>query len=312
MEIDFDSEVLILDGGLATELERRGYDISGPLWSAKLLLDAPEAVEQLHFDYFAAGAQCVTSASYQASYEGFATAGLNTEETTLLLQLSVALAQAARDRFEKQGPADSGAVTVPDGRNRYVAASVGPYGATLHDGSEFRGNYGISTAELRHFHSARFEILAASGADLLACETIPSLDECRALLELLMDHSETLAWLSFTSPDGIHTSQGEPLVDCARLVDNVANVIAIGVNCVHPSVVATAIAELSRGTEKSIVVYPNAGERWDAGSRQWRGRADGARLSDLVPAWVEAGARLIGGCCRTGPADIAALAQALH
>ena len=308
--MDINSEVVILDGGLATELERRGHDISGPLWSAKLLFDAPEAVEQLHFDYFAAGARCVTSASYQASYEGFARTGLSAEATTMLLRLSVALANNARDRIETRGSSDSGVVAGAGGR-RYVAASVGPYGATLHDGSEFRGNYGISIDELREFHAARFEILATSGADVLACETIPSLDEGRALLDLLTDHSEAEAWLSFTSPDGVHTSQGEPLADCARAVDNVDNVIAVGVDCVHPRVVATAIAELSRGTEKPIVVYPNAGEVWDAGSREWRGRPAGARLADQALAWAEAGARLIGGCCRTGPADIAAVAKAL-
>ena len=307
--MDFNSDVVILDGGLATELEKRGHDISGPLWSAKLLFEAPEAVEQLHFDYFAAGAQCVTSASYQASYEGFASTGLSAEETTMLLRLSVALANNARERIEARAASDSGAVT--DSARRYVAASVGPYGATLHDGSEFRGNYGMSIDELREFHAARFEILATSGADVLACETIPSLDEGRALVDLLADHSEAQAWLSFTSPDGVHTSQGEPLADCARAVDNVDNVIAVGVNCVHPRVVATAITELSRGTEKPIVVYPNAGEVWDAGLREWRGRPDGSRLSDLAPAWVEAGARLIGGCCRTGPGDIAALARAI-
>ena len=308
--MDINSRVLILDGGVATELERRGYDISGPLWSAKLLVDAPEAVEQLHFDYFAAGAHCVTSASYQASYEGFARTGLSAEETTMLLRLSVALAKNARDRIEARGREDSDAGTGPAGA-RYVAASVGPYGATLHDGSEFRGNYGMSIAKLREFHAARFEILATSGADLLACETIPSLDEGRALLDLLAEDGETEAWLSFTSPDGIHTSQGERLVECARAVDSIDNVIAVGVNCVHPRVVGTAIAELSRGTGKPIVVYPNAGERWDADLRQWRGRSNGARLADLAPAWVDAGARLIGGCCRTGPDDISALARAI-
>ena len=311
MRMDINSDVVILDGGLATELERRGHDISGPLWSAKLLLDAPEAVEQLHFDYFAAGAQCVTSASYQASYEGFARTGLSVEDTTRLLRLSVALANNARDRFEDRGAFDSGSLIVLPGRKRYVAASVGPYGATLHDGSEFRGNYRMSIAELREFHSARFEILATSGADLVACETIPSLDEGRALLDLLADHSEAQAWLSFTSPDGVHTSQGEPLVDCARAVDKVDNVIAVGVNCVHPRVVATAIAEFSRGTEKPVVVYPNAGEVWDATSREWRGSPDGTRLADLAPGWVDVGARLIGGCCRTGPRDISALARTI-
>ncbi|HYN81526.1 MAG TPA: homocysteine S-methyltransferase [Gemmatimonadaceae bacterium] len=311
MDTDFDSDILILDGGLATELEKRGYDISGPLWSAQLLLDAPDAIEQLHYDYFASGAQCVTSASYQASYGGFASLGFTPEETTLVLQRSVALARSARDRFEKDQARDSNASIKADGKKRYVAASVGPYGATLHDGSEYHGNYGLSVSDLKAFHAPRFSVLADSGADVLACETIPSLDEARALLDLLGYHGHTQAWLSFTSPDGVHTSHGEPLADCARAADSVKSVFAVGVNCVHPRVVTTAIRELARGTEKPIVVYPNSGEQWDAGSRQWRGAPHGSRLADLAPAWVDAGARFIGGCCRTGPADTAALARAM-
>jgi homocysteine S-methyltransferase len=245
----------------------------------------------------------VTSASYQASYEGFSSAGLTKEETTSLLQRSVALAKNARERWDAEHRGQSGA--------RYVAASVGPYGAMLHDGSEYHGNYGLSVVELTEFHAARFEVLSESGADLLACETIPSLDEGLALLDLLSDSGKTHAWLSFTSPDGVHTSHGEPLVECARAANGVDDVIAVGVNCIHPRVVANAIAELSRGTAKPIVVYPNSGETWDTHSAKWLGAAHGARLADLAPAWVDAGARFIGGCCRTGPADIAALAAAI-
>lgn len=311
MDTDFDSDILILDGGLATELETRGYDISGPLWSARLLLDAPDAIEQLHYDYFAAGARCVTSASYQASYGGFASLGFTPEETTLLLQRSVALVESARDRCEADTPTTLNTRITAHAQKRYVAASVGPYGATLHDGSEYHGNYGLSVSDLKAFHAPRLSVLAESGADLLACETIPSIDEARALLDLLGYHGHTQAWLSFTSPDGIHTSHGEPLADCARAADSVESLLAVGVNCVHPRVVATAIKELSRGTEKPIVVYPNSGEQWDARSGQWRGAPHGSRLADLAPAWVDAGARFIGGCCRTGPADIATLARAL-
>ena len=311
MHLESLTEILILDGGLATELERRGHDISGPLWSARLLLDAPGVIEQLHYDYFTAGARCVTSASYQASYEGFAKLGLAAEETTFLLQRSVALAQSARERCAADDRQDSQAGVTAKGRKRYVAASVGPYGATRHDGSEYHGNYGLSARELRAFHAARFDVLAESGADLLACETIPSLDEGRALLDLLDDRGDTQAWLSFTSPDGVHTSHGERLTDCAHAADRVESVIAVGVNCVHPRVVATAVKELTRGTDKPIVVYPNSGEQWDARSGQWRGRPHGSHLADLAPAWVAAGAGLVGGCCRTGPADIGALALAI-
>jgi homocysteine S-methyltransferase len=294
-----DDDLLTLDGGLATELEHRGHDVSGPLWSAQLLRTAPQAIEQVHYDYFAAGARCAISASYQASYEGFARLGLAADETTALLRSSVELARSARTRYRQDHPAEV--------RPLYVAASVGPYGALSHDGAEYRGDYGLSVEQLIRFHEPRFRVLANSGADFLACETIPVLDEALALAALLERHPETNAWVSFTSRDGIHTSHGEPLTECARRLDGVRNVFAIGVNCVKPRVVDDAIRALRAGTGKPIVIYPNSGEEWDAGTRGWHGSWDHESLSVLAPRWVSAGARLIGGCCRTGPRDIAAL-----
>jgi len=311
MAFQLSNETLILDGGFATELERRGHDVSGHLWSAQLLLDAPDSIEQLHYDYFAAGADCVISGSYQASYEGFAALGLTGDEVTSLLRRSVTLAQIARTRYEEDVTQNSAGLLRSSNRRRYVAASVGPYGATLHDGSEYHGNYGLTTRELREFHAARFAVLAESGADLLACETLPSLDEARALTDLLREHAAIDAWLSFTSPDGVHTAYGEPLIDCARLLDAIPNIVAVGVNCVDPRVVSIAIEQFASGTEKPIVVYPNSGEKWDPSAREWRGTPHAADLADLAPLWVEQGARLIGGCCRTGPREIAAIAAAI-
>ncbi len=296
---------IVLDGGLATELETRGYDVSGPLWSARLLLDAPEAIEQLHADYFAAGASCATTASYQASYQGFSAAGVSEDQTTALLGRSVSLARAARELIA--GGAGRGAPRV----SRYVAASVGPFGASRHDGSEYHGDYGLTVTDLVAFHERRFHVLADSGADVLACETIPSLDEVRALAQLLRDRPSVEAWVSCTSRDGLNTAHGEPLSDVARLLDDVPNVVAVGVNCVHPAVVLKAIRELRRHTDKAIIVYPNDGSRWNAKRRAWEG-VPGDRIEELAPAWVEAGARLVGGCCRIGPSRIAALASALR
>jgi homocysteine S-methyltransferase len=301
--MELEDEVLILDGGLATALESRGYDVSGPLWSANLLRTHPEAIEQLHYDYFAAGARCVISASYQASYEGFAAQGVGPDETTALLRRSVTLARSARDRFHRDHP--------QYGRSLYVAASIGPYGAISHDGAEYRGDYGLSVEQLVVFHARRFGILAASGADVLACETIPLLDEARALGTLLARHPESRAWMSFTSADGSRTSHGESLTECARLLDDVPNVIAIGVNCVRPAVVDAAIRALRAGTDKPIVVYPNSGETWDGRSHDWHGSPQRESLADLASQWVDAGARIIGGCCRTGPRDITALSRAV-
>jgi homocysteine S-methyltransferase len=299
----FADELRILDGGLATELERRGHDVSSRLWSASVLRTAPEAIEQVHYDYFAAGAQVAITASYQASYEGFASIGLDANATTVLLRRSVELAQSARARYRRDHPADR--------RPLYVAASVGPYGAISHDGAEYRGDYGLTVSQLVEFHARRFGVLATSGADILACETIPVLDEALALVTLLERHPDSCAWMSFTSADGRHTSHGEPLVECARLLDRVPNVIAIGVNCVRPEVVGDAIQEFSAGTDKAIVVYPNSGEQWDGQTHRWHGTWENDSLAALAPAWICAGARMVGGCCRIGPRDIVALGKAL-
>jgi homocysteine S-methyltransferase len=260
-------------------------------------------IEQLHYDYFAAGARCAISASYQASYEGYAARGLDADETTALLRCSVELAQSARARYRRDHPADR--------RQLYVAASVGPYGAISHDGAEYRGDYGLSVEQLITFHARRFGVLATSCADFLACETIPVLDEALALATLLAQHPDALAWMSFTSSDGIHTAHGESLTECARLLDRVPNVIAIGVNCVRPEVVGDAIRALRAGTGKAIVVYPNSGEQWDGKSRSWHGSWNHDSLAALAPQWVSAGAHVIGGCCRIGPREIAALDEAL-
>jgi len=298
-----DDGLMVLDGGLATELERRGLDISGTLWSARVLQSAPDAIEQLHYDYFAAGARCAISASYQASYEGFAAHGLGVDEATALLRRSVELACAARTRYRSEHPADR--------RKLYVAASVGPYGAISHDGAEYRGDYALSVDQLTAFHARRFRVLAGAGADVLACETLPALDEALALATLLAEHPQSRAWMSFTSPDGIHTSRGEPLTGCAQRLDHVPNLVAIGVNCVRPEIVEEAIRALRAGTDKAIVVYPNSGECWDAQSHAWHGAWDRGSLAALAPRWVAAGARMIGGCCRVGPGEISALHAAL-
>jgi homocysteine S-methyltransferase len=299
----FHGSTWILDGALATELEARGCDISGTLWSARVLCEQPGAIEALHYDYYAAGAQVAITASYQASYEGFAAIGIGADETTRLLRLSVELARNARERYRRDHPADR--------RRLLVAASVGPYGAISHDGAEYRGDYGLTVGELESFHARRFGVLATAGADLLACETIPLLDEARAYARLLAERPGTRAWLSFTSPDGERTSHGESLEDCGRLADSTPGVVAVGVNCVKPEAVTGAIRSLRAGTGKPIVVYPNSGERWNAGDESWHGTAGPEGLAALAPGWIAEGARLVGGCCRVGPGQIAALSAAL-
>ena len=284
----------VIDGGVATELSRQGLDLSDGLWSARVLIEAPTAVEQVHTDYFLAGADIAITASYQASYEGFAKRGLSAEQTSILLHRSVELAQAARRRVLRDEPSMV--------RELLVAASVGPYGAMLHDGSEYTGDYGVDERALVDFHRARFTALADAGADLLACETIPSRIEAAALVRLLGERPDAKAWITFSCRDGRHTSAGDSIADCARWLDEVPQVITIGVNCVAPELVESLIRELTTGTSKPIAVYPNSGETWDAVGQCWVGTAD--RFTAYVPRWLSAGASWVGGCCRTTPDDI--------
>jgi homocysteine S-methyltransferase len=298
-----DGGSLILDGGLATELESRGFDLNHPLWSARLLREAPEAIAAVHRAYLEAGADCIVSASYQATLDGFQREGLSRSAATGLLLLSVRLATDARDAFW----ADAANRT---GRKRpLVAASVGPYGAARADGSEYTGAYDRDEAGLRSFHRDRFELLAASGADLLACETIPSAAEARALASLLAE-STAAAWLSFSCRDGLRISNGTPLADCARFLAPLPQVVALGVNCTSPDFVPSLVASLAEVTSKPIVAYPNSGERYWAATKTWSGDAS-TDWGDRGRAWHRAGARLIGGCCRTGPTHVRALRAGL-
>jgi homocysteine S-methyltransferase len=291
--------VAILDGGLATELERRGLDLKDPLWSAKILVESPVEIEAVHYDYFRAGADVGTSASYQATFGGFAARGIGPEESERLLRLSVELVDRARERFWSDSANRS------DRIRPLVAASVGCYGAPLHDGSEYRGDYGLSRKELMDFHRSRLRVLADAGADVLAFETIPSKLEAEALVALLEElPSAPPAWVSFSCRNGFEVCHGEPLAECWAVGDASEAVVALGINCTSPRFVSGLLQSARGATGKLLAVYPNSGEIWDAGNQNWIPGVRSAPIEELALEWRRRGARLIGGCCRTTPETI--------
>jgi homocysteine S-methyltransferase len=295
---------VVLEGGLATSLEASGHDVGGTLWSARLLRDDPSAIVEVHAAFAAAGAQVATTASYQATVPGFAAAGVEAGEARQLIAGSVELARRGAPEC-------------------WVAGSVGPYGAYLADGSEYTGAYtdprwagrargGVTVAELRAFHRPRMELLAEAGADVLGCETVPSAAEAEAVVA----EAESLGvpvWLSLTTVvdamGTVRTRRGEPAAEVFGMAAEAPGVIAVGVNCVAPADVLPAVLTAAP-FGKPVVAYPNSGERWDAVGRRWAGPA--AFDPAAVRTWVDAGARLVGGCCRVGPSEIAALAGALR
>ncbi|GLJ47880.1 hypothetical protein SUGI_1011090 [Cryptomeria japonica] len=311
----------IIDGGLATQLESHGADLNDPLWSAKCLITTPHLIRQVHEEYLEAGAEIIITASYQATIQGFESKGLSTIEGEALLCKSVEIACEARDNFWKKCAQNSDdsveSAEIPNYHPVLVAASVGSYGAYLADGSEYSGDYGpgMTLQNLKDFHRRRVQVLAESGADLLAFETIPNKLEAQAYVELLEeDDIQVPAWFTFNSKDGVNVVSGDSVTECASIADSCKKVVAIGINCTAPRFIHGLIVSIQKVTEKPILIYPNSGETYDGDRKEWvvsTGVSDVDFVS-YVRKWQELGASLIGGCCRTTPNTIKAISRTLN
>jgi len=300
-------ETLILDGGLATALEANGFDLNSRLWSAKILQDNPDAIYQVHLDYFNAGAHIATTASYQASIATLKeNLDMTVDESKALIRKSVELAQKARDHVLAQHPE----------RRLFIAGSVGPYGGYLSNGAEYTGDYALDEGEMQAFHRDRIQALVDAGVDLLACETMPNVSEIRALLNLLRDEFPTSrVWLSCTLRDAEHLADGTPVEEMLVLAEGCEQVVAVGFNCIPEQLASPALEHVQslKTTSKPLVIYPNSGEQYDAITKQWHGeRPQGQAVRELAMDWHAKGARYIGGCCRTNAEDIANMAAALR
>ena len=286
---------LLIDGGLSNQLESQGCNLNHPLWTARLIKDDPEQVVQAHLAYLEAGAQCIATMSYQASRLGYTKLGYTDEEADQLILSSVDLAHKAVERFLQQNNTS---------QKPLVAASIGPYGAALADGSEYKGAYGVSSEDLQQFHETRIALLDKSSADLLAIETIPSLQEAIVLKNILMD-VETPTWISFSCRNDQQISDGTPIEEVINLFKNLPAVFAIGVNCTAPEYIGPLIDRIkATGWQKHIVVYPNLGETYNATTKKWDETNQQLFGSAYVSEWLERGADIIGGCCRVGPQEI--------
>jgi homocysteine S-methyltransferase len=294
---------LLLDGGLSNELKRQGSDLNQKLWSARLLESNPEAIVLAHLAYLEAGAQCMITSSYQASLPGFMAFGYDMSSARALILKSVQLAEEARRRFTVLHPGEA---------TPLIAASIGPYGAYLANGSEYRGNYGVSDQALMDFHEPRIKLLDESAADMLACETIPSFQEATVLSKIL-EKSPKVAWISFSCKDDQHTCDGTPIEACAALFAQHPTVFAIGVNCTAPEHISGLIQCIKKKSgDKKIVMYPNSGAVYDPESKTWSGHEKFVTNESLIREWLNLGADMIGGCCGVGPEEISAMGSIIH
>jgi homocysteine S-methyltransferase len=282
------NQPMLLDGGLSTALEQLGNTLDTSLWSGELLRTAPEQIEAAHKAFVDAGAQVIITSSYQISMDGCAARGWSEAQVREALLLSTQLARNAST-----------------GTKVLVSASVGPYGASLADGSEYRGNYGKSTSQLKDFHRMRLQVLVESNPDLLAIETIPEIKEAEAILELIAELDIKIPyWMTFSCKDSSKISSGEFFKDAVDLVSGKVGAIGVGINCTSPEYVTPLLA--SARSRIPYVVYPNSGRTWNAAIKKWEGEAGGFSEMQIFE-WKERGAKLIGGCCSIGPAEIAAM-----
>jgi homocysteine S-methyltransferase len=293
---------LLIDGGLSNQLEEQGCDLKHSLWSANLLATNPEAIVQAHLAYLNAGAQCISTSSYQASVAGFMDMGYDRAESEAFILLSVELAEEAINRFTDPG---SG------GFRPLIAASIGPYGAYLADGSEYRGNYGVTRDVLRAYHLEKITLLDQSNADVFACETIPDFQEAGILAEILKT-TQKLAWMSFSCKDERHLNDDTDIGECAAFLADHPNIFAIGVNCTDPKYISGLIKSVKANAgAKKIIVYPNSGEVYNAKTKTWMGLSNPASFIEMSKEWMDLGVDMIGGCCRIGPEHIKGLSNIL-
>lgn len=289
---------VVIDGAMSTALEKLGCDLNNHLWSARILADDPEKIRTVHAQYFEAGADVAITASYQATAAGFADAEINETEAARLIRLSVTLAREARDAYERNH----------SNRPLLVAGAVGPYGAYLADGSEYTGRYHLTDDAYREFHRVRLDALKAAGADLIAVETQPKLEEVAVLLKML-EARELSAWVTFTLADEGHLPDGTLVEDAARLCATSPAVDALGLNCVKRELAAGALKRMASVTDLPLILYPNSGETYDAATKTWHHPVGGPGWQHFVGPWQSLGVKCLGGCCRTLPSDIVEIAH---
>lgn len=290
---------LILDGAMSSELERQGVDTANKLWTATALIDNLSAVYNVHMNYFKAGAQLTITDTYQANVQAFQKAGYSKEEALSFIANGVKIAKQARDDFENK-----------TGIHNFVAGTVGPYGAYLADGNEYRGDYELTTEEYLAFHLPRLKTLLTNEPDCIAIETQPKLTETAALLDYLQKAVPTMpVYISFTLHDAQTISDGTSIAEAVKKVDSYPQVFAIGINCISPQIVTSALDEIGKFTNKPLVVYPNQGAAYNPQIKQWESIKQTFDFTALAREWYQHGARLIGGCCTTGPREIQAIAE---
>jgi len=289
-----DRHVTILDGATGTELGRRGVDISLPLWSTRALITAPDVLADVHRDYLDAGADAITANTFRTHRRALAREP-QAHGAPDAAELTRTAVKIAREACLKHKP---GAL---------VFGSVAP----LEDC--YRPDLAPGADDCAREHAELIATLVEAGVDRVLIETMNNLTETRAAVAAARRLAPDRWMVSFCTDTAASPGtllSGEPI---EAILDELGDASAVGVNCVAAPDVARQVALLRKRLPDTvaIIAYANIGYADEHGNWVPTDAVDPDRYADYATRWVEAGASIIGGCCGTTPATIAAVAGRL-
>jgi S-methylmethionine-dependent homocysteine/selenocysteine methylase len=276
----------VLDGATGTELERRGVACGAPLWSAWGLLRAPDQVRQIHADYVAAGVDALVANTFRTQARALGAADL-AERAAQLTRLAVRLAREAAARSPSPP---------------FVLGSCAP----LEDC--YQPQRVPDDASLAREHAEHARNLVAAGVDAVLVETMNCVREALAASRAARDAGATVL-VSFVCDGEGRLLSGEPLAEALDAVRAAAPLV-VGVNCLPPSAIGACLPAL-RSCGQPFLIQPNLGAPTADGGFARSEESSAEEFADLAAALRVQGASLVGGCCGTTPAHLAALVSRL-
>ena len=281
-------KIKLLDGSMSFPMEQLGYNLKNKLWTGKALINNPDLIKDIHKGYIDAGADFISTSTYQISFDRLKNMGYQSEEIKKIFQKSVDIVKDAIEESKLK-------------KEIKIVGSFGPYASYDPEASEYIGEYDSTDIEIKKFHLNNIRIIEETDLDIILYETIPCLREIKILSEAL-SHSTKEIWISITCNEEMEFRDGSSFKDACEIISKIEKITTMGINCFSPLLVKKAIDLLKKYSNKKILIYPNSGEIYNPKERFWTGNNE--FNNSMIKNWLSLYPDIIGGCCRIGYDDI--------